>query len=234
MQFPENQFSQHSIPRICALCGLLGVLSSSLAEQPYLPVPQKAWQQPGRAVPSPGSYSPGFPYHKGLQSCSGIATAMSPVPSLQGLSSEACCSSAGWTSFDLLAVSFPLLLLLWQQFLKLTKCPWLICPAFVCLVWYKCSFYGNKPFVPSRTSTTNTDTEQGSTALLWINPKWIVDQGRGNNPHQHHTPVSKGLQILRTPTAHLPLSVPAPKTWPREPEEQRESEHCPRRSGMYF
>lgn len=36
------------------------------------------------------------------------------------------------------------------------------------------------------------------------NPKWIVDQGRSSKPNQHPPPVSKGLQILRTPTAQLP------------------------------
>lgn len=74
--------------------------------------------------------------------------------------------------------------------------------------------------MPSKVSAANTKTQCRETQPCYDreeaerckivtksiknNPKWIVDQGRGNHPHQHHTPVSKGLQILRTPTAHLP------------------------------
>lgn len=65
LQLPENQLSQHSTSRMCALDGLLGVLSSSLVQQWFLPVPQKALQHTGRAVPSPGSSSQAFLITKG-------------------------------------------------------------------------------------------------------------------------------------------------------------------------
>lgn len=161
LQFPANQFSQHSIPRIRAQYGLLGVLSSSWLSSDFQQS-QKTLQQAGRAVPSPGSHSPGFPCHKGMQSCS-VAF---PLP----WALCTACKQPGWplrwcVNFSRPACSFiPLASAVTA--LSQTKCPWLICPAFVCLGWYECSFYGSKHFVHCRISTTNTGTVQGNTALL--------------------------------------------------------------------